>query len=121
MLITDFYEKQSEEIIENKQIAVIKLNSENEVFKGHFPGKPITPGVCMLQIIKELTEERLGVSLLMTRASNVKFMAVINPEETPVITLTNEFTDAEDYIKVKNVCSYGETVALKMITTFKKI
>ncbi|WP_459209523.1 3-hydroxyacyl-ACP dehydratase [Aquimarina rhabdastrellae] len=121
MLITDFYQKQSEKIEGNIQTTVIKLNPENDVFKGHFPNKPITPGVCMLQIIKELTEERLQTSLLMTKASNVKFMAVINPEETPILTIKNEFTDKEDSIKVKNVCSYGDTVALKVVTTFKKI
>ena len=41
---------------EGKYICRITLNPAHPIFAGHFPGNPITPGVCMLQIIKELTE-----------------------------------------------------------------
>ena len=30
------------------------LNPDHLIYKAHFPGQPVTPGVCILQIIQEL-------------------------------------------------------------------
>ncbi len=120
MLLADLYTIKEDVIIDNVQTAVVTLNAAHDVFKGHFPGNPVTPGVCMLQIIKELTEKRVGASLLMKKASNVKFMAVINPEKTPDLTIVNTFTDSDDIIKVKNTFQYGDTIALKVVVHFEK-
>jgi len=58
MLLHDFYKIISlEKTAESKYLAMILINEEHEVFQGHFPGNPIMPGVCMMQIIKELTEQ----------------------------------------------------------------
>ncbi|MDH7446733.1 3-hydroxyacyl-ACP dehydratase [Aquimarina sp. 2201CG14-23] len=121
MLIADLYKINEDTVRDGVQTTSITLNPDNEVFKGHFPGNPVTPGVCMLQIIKELTENRVGRSLFLKKASNVKFMAVINPEKTPDLIITNDFTDSEDEIKVKNTFKYDDTIALKVVVTFIKI
>ena len=121
MLIADLYTIKEETITNDVQTTSITLNPANKIFTGHFPGNPVTPGVCMLQIIKELTENRLGCSLFMKKASNVKFMAVINPEKTPDLIITNSFKDTDDEIKVKNTFAYGDTIALKVVVTFIKL
>jgi len=121
MLITGLYKITDDFVRDNTQISSIMLNPEHEVFKGHFPGNPVTPGVCMLQIIKELTEKRLDCSLFMKKTSNVKFMAVINPKETPSLTITNEFTDREEEIKIKSIIQFGETIALKVLIKFVRL
>ena len=42
---------------ENNAIeAIIELDEHHDIFKGHFPGQPVLPGVCMLQITKEILE-----------------------------------------------------------------
>ena len=81
----------------------------------------MTPGVCMMQIVKELTEEFTGKKLFLKSASNVKFMAIINPFETPELTLNLDITENEDGIKVKNTTSFGETIALKLSASYIKI
>ncbi|MFD2561933.1 3-hydroxyacyl-ACP dehydratase [Aquimarina rubra] len=121
MLIADLYKINEDTVRDSIQTTSITLNPDNDVFKGHFPGNPITPGVCTLQIIKELTENRTGCSLFMKKASNVKFMAVINPEKTPDLIITNDFTDNDDEIKVKSVVKYDDTIALKVVVTFVKL
>ena len=60
MLIEGLYSTETFDKNEEGISAQIKLNPKHEIFKGHFPGKPIMPGVCMIQIIKELTERSLG-------------------------------------------------------------
>lgn len=122
MLLKDFYEVQLiDKISDQKFVATILLNEKHEIFKGHFPGNPVTPGVCMMQIIKELTQNVTGFSLQLKSSSNVKFMALINPEETPELKLELEILPNDDEVKVKNTTSFGETVALKLSNTYKKI
>lgn len=122
MLLKDFYTiEKLENVTEGKYNAVIMLNNQHDVFKGHFPGNPVTPGVCMMQIIKELSQEILGSSLFMTNSSNVKFMALINPDKNPRLNLDLEISgDLSSEIKVKNTTSFDETVALKLTNTYKK-
>ena len=122
MLLQDFYTVQSLEKGEGqKYTAHIMLNAGHEVFKGHFPGNPVTPGVCMMQIIKELTQQVTGESLVMKNASNIKFMALINPEVTPKLKLELEITETENgMVKVKNTTCFDETVALKLSCNYLK-
>lgn len=101
--------------------AKISLNKNHEIFEGHFPGNPVTPGVCMMQIVKDLTEEILNAKFILKSASNVKFMAIINPEETPDLILELDISENENEIKVKNTTTFGETIALKMTVTYKNL
>lgn len=121
-ILTDFYTLKSSEKTENGSfIANISLNKDHEIFKGHFPGNPVTPGVCMMQIVKELTEEFTGKKLFLKSASNVKFMAIINPFETPDLDLSFIITESETEVKVKNTTAFGDTIALKMSVNYTKI
>ncbi|KPE51320.1 3-hydroxyacyl-ACP dehydratase [Chryseobacterium indologenes] len=121
-LLTDFYTLKSYEKAENGSFtAYISLHKEHDIFKGHFPGNPVTPGVCMMQIVKELTEEFTSSALFLKMASNVKFMAIINPFETPDLKLQLDISEDETDVKVKNITSFGETIALKMTVSYKKL
>lgn len=119
MLIKGLYTITTSEKNDKGILATIHLNKDHEIFKGHFPGNPIMPGVCMIQIIKELTEETVGKALILKVASNVKFMAIIDPSVNPHITINIEISDENGEIKVKNSTSFQDTVALKLNATFK--
>lgn len=121
-ILNNFYNIQSQEQKENGAYEVrISLNPSHDIFKGHFPGNPVTPGVCMMQIIKEITENITQKTLFLKSASNIKFMAIINPNETPDLVLDLNIDQKEDEIKVKNTTSFGETIALKMSVNYKMI
>ncbi|WP_417943051.1 3-hydroxyacyl-ACP dehydratase [Flavobacterium sp. RS13.1] len=123
MVLKDFYKILSEEkISDSKHIITILINDKHEVFKGHFPGNPIMPGVCMIQIIKELTEKITKETLMIQTLSNVKFMALINPESTPELRLELDIaTTEDDLVKVKNTTYFNDTTALKLSNVYKKI
>lgn len=121
MLIKGLYSIQAFEQVGETVTATIKLFKEHEIFKGHFPGNPVMPGVCMIQIIKELTEKHIKKELFMASASNIKFMAIINPDKNDILTLTLAISEEDDQIKVKNTSSFDETLALKLNATFKII
>ena len=119
MLLKDFYKINDLAVSENLATAKITINKDHEVFKGHFPGNPVTPGVCMMQIIKELTEQIVDKKLFMESSSNVKFMAIINPEKTPDLVLELDIIETETGYKVKNNTTFKDTVALKLTTNYK--
>ena len=123
MLLKDFYTIQKIEEVENgKYTAFIHLNKDHEVFKGHFPGNPVLPGVCTMQIIKELTETITQKAMVLSRAINVKFMALINPDVNPTLRLELNIETLESgEIKVKNSTYFDATLALKLSNTYKVI
>ncbi|CAI2766097.1 3-hydroxyacyl-ACP dehydratase [Flavobacterium collinsii] len=123
MVLKDFYTVLSEEKTgDSKYTIAILVNEKHEVFKGHFPGNPIMPGVCMIQIIKELTESITKSTLMIQTLSNVKFMALINPEINPELRLELDIvTTEENLVKVKNTTYFNDTVALKLSNVYKKI
>ncbi|MDO4727454.1 MAG: 3-hydroxyacyl-ACP dehydratase [Bacteroidota bacterium] len=122
MLLKDFYKiiriEHNSGQISNAEV-VIELNAKHEVFKGHFPDNPVTPGVCMMQIIKELSEKILGERLFLTSASNVKFMAIINPNINPILRLELAITQSEGVVKVKNTTWMEDVMALKLSNVYK--
>lgn len=64
----------------------ISLNADNIIYKAHFPGLPITPGVCIVQIAVELLELCTGMPLQIDILKNVKFLNVISPNEIQHLT-----------------------------------
>lgn len=122
MLLSDFYTiEKIENVAEGKYSAFVFLNREHAVFKGHFPGNPVLPGVCTMQIIKELTQEIVGHSLVLSSASNVKFMALINPDINPSLKMELEISEQENgEVKVKNTTYFEDTLALKLVNNYQK-
>ncbi len=123
MLIKDFYKIVSfNEVGLNKYEINVFINEDHDIFKGHFPGNPVMPGVSMMQIIKELTVGITKQNLIMQHISNVKFMALINPFVNPELKIELELLPAqEDRVKLKGSVSFDSTTAMKLSTTYKVI
>lgn len=120
MLIENFYTITSYKVENDELEAVVMLNKDHEVFSGHFPGNPVTPGVCMIQMIKELTEKKLEKELFLSSTKNVKFMAIVNPEETPELKIQLQFSEGDE-INVKGSVAFNSTTAMKFGGIFKQI
>ncbi len=134
MLLKDFYKIVSTSREGERLDVRIFVNKGHPIFKGHFPDNPVMPGVCILQITKELIEEAVGSQLLMSQSRNIKFKAIINPEKTPELLMQLTLQDEGDVVKVKNTTRFetvvttpsepsgnGSTVALQLSATFKKL
>ena len=37
----------------------VRLNASHVIYKAHFPGMPITPGVCIIQMVTECLQQHL--------------------------------------------------------------
>ena len=93
------------------------------IYQAHFPGEPITPGVCIVQIGKELLEDLLGeglqkkVKLEIYKVKNVKFLSVISPNESTVITYQMkkvEMSEDGSEVKVQMVVTSGDETKAKI-------
>ena len=120
MLIPNLYSIKKSETIDDFNFNIqIELNPKHEIFDGHFPNNPIMPGVCMIQIIKELTELFTSQNLFLSKVSNVKFMAIINPFTHSVLDLNLNIMNNGEEVKVKNSSFFESTNALKFSAVFK--
>jgi 3-hydroxyacyl-[acyl-carrier-protein] dehydratase len=124
MLLDNFYSviEQGETIDANipKEIPVrkfhvlIKLDPNHAVYLGHFPGNPVVPGVCQVQIIKELAESILKTDLVINKSDNIKFLSMIVPTVTPLLNISIEIKEKETGSwQVNSIISGEEQVFLK--------
>jgi len=122
MLLEDFYTIQESDPSDKENIKVsIELNKNHEIYKGHFPGNPVVPGVCLTQLIKELVENIEAREVKLVYAANIKFMAVVNPEINNLlqIDLKIKHDDEQNIIKVNSVTYYKDKVFYKFKGNFK--
>jgi 3-hydroxyacyl-[acyl-carrier-protein] dehydratase len=96
MLKDDFFKIITLESEENLIKAILELNPSHAIFSGHFPAVPVVPGVCLMQMVKEIMEQVLGVETLLKKADNLKFLAVINPQEIKIIHVEVKITKQEN-------------------------
>lgn len=96
---------------------LLRLHPDHVIYQAHFPGEPITPGVCIVQIGKELMEELVGKSLEVARVKNVKFLSVISPMDTTSITYAFrklEWSADGTEVKTQIVVTSGEEAKAKI-------
>lgn len=112
-LYDSLYKVIEERVTESGHEYVIRLDPEHFIYKAHFPGEPITPGVCIMQISQELLEMHLGKKLNVKCVKNVKFLRIITPVETPVVSysLHKISIDGEEVKVSVNVTSGDEVYA----------
>ena len=72
--------------------ALVKLNVEHAIFKGHFPVHPVLPGACMLQMVKEMLELSFNEKLQFVKASEIKFLRMIEPDANAAISFFIEYS-----------------------------
>ena len=96
MLQGDFYTVSNIVIEGNALKALLDLNVSHSIFVGHFPGHPVLPGVCMMQMVKEIIEKVIGEKTNLVRAGEMKFLAIIDPKENNMIWATLKYNIEEN-------------------------
>lgn len=116
MLRDTFYTMNSRaEMTDSRIMASISFIRESPIFNGHFPQHPVVPGVCMFAIIKELLEAQKGSSLHLVECRNMKFLNMIDPDQTPTVNVEVEIQTKEDgHLLVKARLFREDTVYFNM-------
>ena len=88
MLHNSFFAILKQETTPGSIKAMLSINKTHDILKGHFPGQPVVPGVCMMQMIKELLEQQLGKKLILRTTGQVKFLRLITPDIAPLVNIS---------------------------------
>lgn len=127
MKIDNLYKIDKSEISHESDLSsaacfLVTLDKSHRIFTGHFPGTPVLPGVCTLQILKDCLFSLTGEPLLFSDISQCKFTGMVDPcadeklsvniskkkisESLLLINATVSVTDCDRIIlKFKGKCS----------------
>jgi 3-hydroxyacyl-[acyl-carrier-protein] dehydratase len=100
MLANDLYTVLSKQSETGKVVARISFDKSHRIFDGHFPGHPVVPGVCMMQIVREVMEFDQAKRLKIVVGNNLKFMNIIDPEQNGQVDVTVTYTQEGDDYKI---------------------
>lgn len=93
--------------------ATLAARRDSAVYAGHFPDRPITPGVCMIGAVVELLSQAAGHPLRLAKVNNTKYLSMMTPDDIDGATLAATLdgdTATATYTK-------GDTVYAKMKLT----
>jgi 3-hydroxyacyl-[acyl-carrier-protein] dehydratase len=119
ILLNDFYTIRQKDPAPGTVKAKIAINKKHRILEGHFPGLPVVPGVCMLQIVREIMEVNSGKELKLTAADNMKFLSVINPEENNEVDVTITYSEEGGKFSVNATLFAGTVTFFKLKATLE--
>lgn len=87
MLMNDFYTIEYLQREPNSFSCKVAFNTHHDIFKESH-AQPVVPGVCMMEMVKELLEQQTDKLLWLRDAFLVKFLQLITPDVQPVINVS---------------------------------
>ena len=118
VLQNSLYEIERKECTEKGAKYQLSLNGTHFIYKAHFPGLPITPGVCLVQIGLEVASDYLERTMEIDRVNNVKFLSVLSPQDVHgnVVYELMKVTEEESNRQKVQMCVYDEQVTYAKIS-----
>ncbi len=99
----------------------LRLDGNHPIYSSHFPGNPITPGVCIVQMLCELLSCRTGCVLTLSKIVNLKFVHPLSPVECPRISVAFTSVAADDEtVRAKGTIEANGQVTTKFSMIFDK-
>ena len=114
MLIENYYKINDVVKEEGKTIFQISLNSDCKVYEGHFPGEPVSPGVCNIQMIKECAEQVAGKSLLLNNLQQCRLTTLVTPLVHQQVEVTIALEEKGETYKLKATVGKREDIYLDL-------
>ena len=96
MLLGDFYTISSIQKEGDSSKVVLELNTVHPIFEGHFPGQPVVPGACLLQMVKEIMQNILDSEILLVKAHQLKFISLIDPAKENILEMIVKYSTNEN-------------------------
>lgn len=113
MLLNNLYTIQSLSESDNQIEATIILVADHAIFNGHFPGQPVLPGVCMMEMVSEVMGVYLKSSFRISGGPLIKFLRMIDPRMNPSIHLEIKYQPSSHTIITNGRIFSGSDVFMK--------
>ncbi len=92
----------------------IALCPDCDVYRGHFPGNPVSPGVCNIQTIKECAEKLTGQQLQISSIRRCRLTAVATPATCPELDVKINLTPTEIGYNITSTVSDTEHTYMEL-------
>jgi 3-hydroxyacyl-[acyl-carrier-protein] dehydratase len=119
MLHGSFYSVVKNESSSGSVRALLVLHQDHPILQGHFPGHPVVPGVCMMQMIRELMELTTQRTLRINTADNMKFLSVIDPRQHSEVEAMVSYSEEQGLFILTASLTAGEIVFFKLKATLQ--
>jgi 3-hydroxyacyl-[acyl-carrier-protein] dehydratase len=117
MLLNNFFEIDNLVVSDDRTNATAQatLNPKHPIFEGHFPESPVVPGVCMIQMIKEILSYILQEEIMLTKSSAIKLNNLLSPLQNLIINFdfkiknidrNNIHINCKIFFKDTNFCNF---------------
>lgn len=117
-LMNDFYSIVDESSCDVTYKCQLKMNAQHGLYKVHFPGNPVTPGVCLVQMATEILERKYDKKLQLSEAVNIKFRKTVGPDDEPTFVI-NKAVFEDDQLKTSVTFEDSEDQYVKMSLIYK--
>ncbi len=121
MLLDKFYTLQSAHTQDGAVSAAISFQRSHPIFDGHFPGHPVVPGVCMMQIVREILEKETASRLKIATGENIKFLAIIDPDRNKDVEVAISFSPSGKGFAVSASIQSGAVTFFKFKGSFDRL
>ncbi len=108
--MTNYYHIENQHITDQEAQFTLRLDPSCEVYKGHFPTRPIAPGACSLEMIRQCASIAIGQTIRFMNIKQCKYLLPLEPGIHSVLDL--HLTWDENAINA--VMKWQEQIAIKL-------
>lgn len=116
-MINDFYTITNQSIDSLSGAFNVALRPDCVVYKGHFPERPVAPGVCSIQMIRECAERVLNTKLSIQLIKQCRFTLLLSPADTPNLLVNvslQPIGESDGQYTLESKIMHGDSIALSL-------
>ena len=116
MLVENYYNIEGVTPREGGAVFNISLRPDCAVYEGHFPGTPVCPGVCSVQMVRECAEQAAGRKFRLREIKQCRYLSLMSPQTHPqvIVDLSLEPSDGGEETSLKASVLRGEELCLSL-------
>ena len=99
---------------ENIILATLQLIYDHPIYAGHFPGQPVLPGACILNMVQEVLCIAIQSRCQLKKANSLKFLTPVNPDIVRKLKLKLIYKSVNSGLQLIVSLSANEVICFKM-------
>lgn len=97
--------------------AVFIFPADLEIFAGHFPGRPIVPGILELEMVRAAMERSTGLPLRLLSVEKAKFLREVKPGDKISLDITFSASGDKFTVKAKSLVAEEKAALVELTLT----
>jgi 3-hydroxyacyl-[acyl-carrier-protein] dehydratase len=97
----------------------VRLLPDCDLYRGHFPGHPVCPGICNVELLRECAMKAIGQSLHIAAIKKCRFTKVATPQTESLLTADLSWQATADGFALRASLSHEGSLYVEMEATMK--